>query len=409
LLVRLLRPARRLWQRWQFQLRRVEVRGLDHLRQARAAGHGVLIAPNHFAYADPFVLLEASDRARLPFYFMAAWQVFGAAGPLRRLALRQHGCFSVDREAADVRAFCLAVDILRQRPNPLVIFPEGEMYRVTGRVMPFLDGAASVALAAARGGRPIVCLPAGITYHYLEDPTPQLTRLLDRLERAMRWRPAGDRALEQRTARLTEAVVALKELEYLGEAGTGRLGDRIDHLSDAILRRLEWDYGSGRPAAGVPRRVQLLRQHVVERSRRLRADDPRQRACHGDLDDLFAVLQLYCYAAGRLSAGADLERVAAALDHLEEDVLGVPVAPPRAARAAVVTFGEPATVHPGHARKEAARALTRTLEQRVQALLDGARAGGDGPRGSANSPDPWRTCAASGSHFHRGSDHPAAT
>src|SRR5438105_2641492 len=98
LLVRLLAPARQLWRRWQFKLRRVEVRGADHLRAALAAGHGVLITPNHFSYADPFVLQEASDQLRVPFYFMTAWQVFAAVGPLRRLVLRQHGCFSVDRE-----------------------------------------------------------------------------------------------------------------------------------------------------------------------------------------------------------------------------------------------------------------------------------------------------------------------
>jgi len=363
--------VRRFWQRWQFKLHRVEVRGQEHLRQALAAGHGVLITPNHFSYADPFVLLEASDQARLPFYFMTAWQVFGAAGPLRRLLLRQHGCFSVDRDGADVRAFRQAVDILRRQPNPLVIFPEGDIYRLKGRVMPFHEGAASVALTAARGQRTIICLPASLTYRYLEDPTPKLERLLDRLERTFRWRPERTRTSGQRVERLTEAAVALKELEHLGATGSGALRERIDSLAADILGRLEWDYGLGPRDATVPKRVHRLRRQVVERRDRLSPDDPRRRQSQDHLDDLFSVLQVFCYGADSRSGQADRERVAATLDHLEEDLLGVPVAAARAACAALLTFGPPVAVDPARARPGAAPALTRTIEERVQALLDG--------------------------------------
>jgi 1-acyl-sn-glycerol-3-phosphate acyltransferase len=378
--VRLLGPARRLWQRWQLKLRRVEVRGLEHLRYAAESGHGVLITPNHFSYADPFVLLEAADRARLPFYFMTAWQVFGAAGPLRRLVMRQHGCFSVDREADDVRAFRQAVSILRKRPNPLVIFPEGDLYRLRDRVTPFHEGPARVALLAARGGRRVVCLPASITYHHVGDPAPQLARLLDRLERAFRWRPATGRTMEQRAERLTEAAVALKELEYLGAAGSGPLRERIDALTEDILGRLEWEHGLGPGDSGVPRRVHRLRRQVVERMNQPGADDAQRGRYQDALDDLFAVLQVFCYGVGVGSGRADGERLAAVLDHLEEDILGAPVATPRADRAAVLTFGRPVTVHPERAGRGAARLLTRALEERVQALLDSSAARPHGER-----------------------------
>jgi 1-acyl-sn-glycerol-3-phosphate acyltransferase len=361
--IRLLAPARRLWQRWQLKLHRVEVRGLEHLRQAREMGHGVLITPNHVSYADPFVLLEASDQARLPFYFMTAWQVFGAADPLRRLLLRQHGCFSVNREGADFRAFRQAVTILRGRPNPLVIFPEGQIYHLEDRITPFYDGAARAALAAARGPRRIVCLPAAISYRHIGDAGPQQARLLDRLERAFRWRPASTWTMEKRVERLAGAAVALKELEYLGAARSGPLSERIDALIDDILGRIEWEYGSEATAEAVPQRVQALWQQAVGRLTRLAAEDPRRRPCQDDLDDLFAALQVFCYGtAGQLSE---------ILDHLEEDILGAPVAAPRAPRAAVLTFGRPVVVDRGGAGREAATALTRVLEERVQALLDG--------------------------------------
>src|SRR5262245_45524710 len=123
--VRCWRPLRHIMQRRVEKIRHIEVRGLEHLRGAIDAGHGVLITPNHNTYADPFLLLDASDRVGRPFYFMTAWQVFGTANSLKRMVLQQHGCFSVDRDGADLRAFREAVDSLQRRPHPLVGLPEG--------------------------------------------------------------------------------------------------------------------------------------------------------------------------------------------------------------------------------------------------------------------------------------------
>jgi hypothetical protein len=368
--VRLLRPVRQVWQRSRFQLRRIELRGLEHLRQALADNHGVLIAPNHFSYADPFVLLNASDRVHLPFYFMTAWQVFESSCALTRLVMRQHGCFSVDREGADVRAFRQAVDILRERPNPLVIFPEGELYHVGGRVLPFHEGAACIALTAARS-RSVVCLPASLEYRFVENPGPELERVTARLERAIFGRSRVDRTLAQRVDHLAEATLVQKEIAHFGEAGNGPLRNRIESLCDGILRHLEWDHDADQRESAIPTRVHRLRQRIVARMAGLKGNDSRHPQYQADLDDLFSVLQTYCYPANQDSGRTDLERLADALDHLEEEILSVPVAAPRAGCAAILTFGEPVRVEPDLTGKGQTQALTRTLEERVQALLDG--------------------------------------
>jgi hypothetical protein len=128
----------------------------------------------------------------------------------------------------------------------------------------------------------------------------------------------------------------------------------------------------------------------VERLNRLGAGDPRRGRCQDDLDDLFAVLQVFCYGAGDNPRRADGDHLAAALDHLEEDLLGAPVAAPRAARSAVLTFGRPVVVDPVHPGRSASAALTRALEERVQALLDGPPAPGQGEWAS-----PCRTTSTS--------------
>ena len=54
--VRFWRPFRRLIQRLHEKIHRVEVRALEHLREPLSREHGVLIAPNHVFYADPYTL-----------------------------------------------------------------------------------------------------------------------------------------------------------------------------------------------------------------------------------------------------------------------------------------------------------------------------------------------------------------
>src|SRR5262249_24887758 len=152
-------------------------------------------------------LYHSADVVACPFYFMVAWQVLAKHSRFVQRLLRYHGCFSVDRERNDLRAFRQAVEILQTTGSPLVVFPEGEVYHTNDRVTPFREGPAAMALAAARRAeRPIGCLPAAIKYQYLQDPTPQLHRLLDRLEQRVLWRPRPELSLAARVRRFAECL-----------------------------------------------------------------------------------------------------------------------------------------------------------------------------------------------------------
>lgn len=220
------------------------MRGAEVVRAAVDGGRGVLITPNHPGHADAYAMFEAADAAGRPFYFMSAWQVFAMQGAIGRWLLTRHGCFSVDREGADKEAFRTAVEVVRERREPLVVFPEGEVYHQNDRVTPFRDGAAAIALSAARkAARPIVAIPCAIKYAYLEDPTPALVELMGRLEAKVLWRPRPDLPLAQRVYRFAEGLLALKEIEYLGETLQGTIAARRLVLADHILRGIEERYG----------------------------------------------------------------------------------------------------------------------------------------------------------------------
>ena len=368
-------PFRRRERINKHRLLEVEVNGVENVRRVLDQGCGVLITPNHCSHADCFAVYEAADRLGCLFYAMVAWQVFDRSGWLRRLILRQHGCFSIDREGTDLAALRQARHVLQSEPYPLVIFPEGEVYHLNDRLTPFREGPAAIALMAAKKtSRPIVCVPCAMKYSYVKDPTPELTELMARLEEAVFWRPRLDLTLDQRVYHLAEGLLSLKEVEFLGETSSGPLPDRIAVLIEFILNRIEASYGVDSTNATIPMRIKTARQQAIKRLEELGENDPARRSLYEDLDDVFFVVQLYSYPGNYVCQQPSVERIAETLDKFEEDVLGAKTATIRGARKATVTFGEPITVEPRGANKTTAAALTEMLETRVQEMLDEASA-----------------------------------
>ena len=395
-------PMIRREMRNKADIQRVDLHGLEHLRAAVDSGAGVLVTPNHSFHYDSYVLGHAAHEVARPFHVMAAWQVFHAATPFHRFIMQRSGCFSIDRESADLGAFKRAVEILRSHHCPLVIFPEGDIYHTNDRVMPFREGAAAIALSAAkRTDKPIVVIPAAIKCRYVTDPTPGLLDLMSRLEQSLHWRPHTHLPLPERIYRFAEGLLALKELEYLGRHQTGtvqfRTASLIGHLIDDQERRHNIEKRTGT----VPERVKELRRHHIERlstsgegeapaePREVRMpsdsaapqerrpptthpklDEAARQQLERDMEDLFFVIQLYSYPGDYVAEKPSIERIAETLDKFEEDVLRVRYPTPRGTRHATVCFGEPIPLANERTSRDATAALTTQLEQRVQALLD---------------------------------------
>src|SRR5262249_50296925 len=154
--------------------------------------------------------------------FMTAWQVFQMSTRFAQWMLQVHGCFSVDRESSDVGALKRSIEILCENRHPLVIFPEGDIYHHSDHVSPFRDGAAAIALSAAkRAPRKVVVVPCSLKCFYVSDPTPSIQDSLRRLETSLHWRPRPDMSLEARVYRIAEGLLTLKEMEYMGQPQRG--------------------------------------------------------------------------------------------------------------------------------------------------------------------------------------------
>ena len=128
---------------------RLEVRHAERLRSSLAAGHGIVIAPNHSRDSDPLVLGALSKAVGRHFYLMASWHLF-MQGRLMAWVLRRGGAFSVYREGMDRQSVNAATEILETADRPLVLFPEGFVSRTNDRLSPLLEGLGVIARSAAR-------------------------------------------------------------------------------------------------------------------------------------------------------------------------------------------------------------------------------------------------------------------
>jgi hypothetical protein len=302
---------------------------------------------------------------------MATWHVFDSKGKFGQWVLQKFGVFSIDREGTDLEAVKIARGILQKKSQPLIIFPEGEVYHCNDRITPFREGAAAIAMFSARKAtRPIVVIPTALKYRYVEDPTADLLELMDTLEESIHWRPRPDLDLPERIYALGGALMALKELEFLSEVRSGSLPERTDFLARHILTSHEQQHGIDGHNKTIPERVKELRRIALERIAELDEDSgsEAQNNIHNMLDEVFLVVQLFSYPGDYVIEKPTVERLAETLDKFEEDVMRCYSATVRGRRQATIRFGDPIPVEYSRDRT-AISTLTSRLEEQVQQLL----------------------------------------
>jgi len=370
-LVKFLRPFRDRQRKRSIQIADIEVAGASIVQDRLNNGEGVMIMPNHSSHADPYVIYSAADQVGTALHVMATWHVFDDKSWLARWILTKHGCFSVDREANDIGAFRLATSILQEKPEPLVIFPEGEIYHCNGRVTPFREGAAAIAVAAARKSkRPITCIPCAIRYDYVEDPTPSLLETMSELEASIFWRPKTTDPLEKRIYEFAEVLLMVKELEYLKTTQSGRLPDRIASLREHILTNVEQRNEIESSSKSIPERVKAARKKIMEKELNSDSDTEQANQLNHDMEDLFLVVQSFSYPGDYVDDHPSIDRMAETIDKFEEDVLKKTTADIKAERRVKVSFGEPVEVSSDRKVKSQTSTITTAIEQRVQEMLD---------------------------------------
>ena len=258
-----------------------ECRSLEYLQASLDRGDGILLAPNHCRYADPLVLGWPARELGTHVYAMASWHLFNK-GRFDAFAIRKMGGFSINREGTDRQSLETAIELLATAERPLILFPEGSTNRTNDILKPLLDGVSFIARSAARrranasGGR-VVMHPIGIKYVCDSDITDWADRQLARIEQRLGWQRPMDQSILQRTIRLAEGLLSLKEVQYFGESQCGELPARRDNLIAHLLVRSEQRLRIDPKDEDVRRRVRTIRSEAV--SKYFSANgDPAERA-----------------------------------------------------------------------------------------------------------------------------------
>ncbi len=351
----------------------VECLHLDRLQASLAAGHGVMLAPNHCRPSDPMVLMKLGHQIGRPLNIMASWHLF-MQSRFQRFSLPRVGVFSVYREGLDREALKCAVQILATAQRPLVIFPEGLISRSNDRLNNLMEGVALMARGAAKQraaatppGR-VVVHPVALRYFFEGDLVAALAPVLEEIEQRLTWQPQRQLALTARILKIGDTLLALKEAEYLGAPQPGAFDERLQRLMDALLAPLEKEWLKGRRAETTVERVKLLRIAILpdmvagelpeaERARRWR-----------QLADVYLAQQLHNYPPNYFAPAPTPERLLETVERFEEDLTdNVRVHAPLRA---VVSIGTAIEVAATREKSADGDPLVAEIRRQLEAMLE---------------------------------------
>ncbi|HVX13889.1 MAG TPA: 1-acyl-sn-glycerol-3-phosphate acyltransferase [Pirellulales bacterium] len=357
---------RRFW-----GISQIEMQGVEHLSHSLAAGHGVLLAGNHPRPCDPLVLGQLSRRVRQPFFSMASWHLFMNGG-WEAWLMHKLGAFSVFREGVDRAAVNTAIDILVSAERPLLIFPEGGVSRTNDQLNPLLEGTALIARTAAKrrekaGAGQVVVHPVALRYRFHGDVQQAVDPVLKDIETRLTWHPAPDLPLVERIAKVGQALLTLKEIEYLGQPRAGALHERLRGLIDHLLAPLEQQWRTGDGSGTTTARVKRLRAAIVPTLSAGTLSDVDKRHRWRQLADCYLAQQLAWYPPDYLRDDPTPERILETVERLEEDVTDrARIHHPLSVR---IDVGEAIPVATHRDRESANDDILEAIDSRLRAMI----------------------------------------
>lgn len=349
---------------------RVDVVGADKLRASLAAGHGILLTPNHSRDEDPITLNALSRAVGRPFFVVASAHLF-MGDKLQAFVLRRAGAFSIYREGMDRQAVQTSIEILETAERPLVIFPEGHVSRTNDRLTPMLEGTSLIAHQAAKkrakDNKKVVVHPVAIRYSFPFDVESAAARVLDDIEKRLTWRPSRDLPLLERFRKVAEGLLALKELQYLGRTQEGTIDERIARLTSAILAPLEAEWVKGNANGHAVARVKRLRTAILPDMIKGEISEAEKARRWRQLEDADLAQQLYHYPPDYVNPSTPDGRLIETVERFEEDLTGkVTVHGPIAA---TVTVGDAIEVPAGREGRGEGDGLMAAIESQLRTML----------------------------------------
>lgn len=357
--------------RFRYGINKVEIVGADKLRASIAAGHGILLTPNHCRDEDPFILSMLAKKVGQPFYVVASAHLF-MGNRFQAFLLRRAGAFSIYREGMDKQAVQTSIEIIETAERPLVIFPEGHISRTNDRLTPMLDGTALIARQAAKKrakeNKKVVVHPVALRYAFPFDVDAAAARMLDEIETRLTWPPSRDCPLFERFKKVATGLLALKELQYLGDTQDGTINERVAKLIDAILGPLESEWVNGNSEGHPVARVKRLRAAILPDMIKGELSESETARRWRLLEGADLAQQLYHYPPGYLTEDSPKNRIIETIERFEEDLTGkVSVHGPVEAK---ITVGDAIEVSTSREARGESDPLMTAIEGQLRTMLE---------------------------------------
>ena len=370
----MLRLILRPYLRRSYGIHSIECRHVERLKASLAAGHSIMLAPNHCRECDPVVLGILGMEADCHLFAMASWHVFKQSR-FQTFMTRRMGAFSLLREGHDRQAIETAIDILVARQRPLIVFPEGGLTRHNDVIEEMMDGPSFIARQAAKRlkkeGKPggVVIHPVATRYAFLGDLDTTLNPDLDALERSLSWQPQRHLSLVDRIGRIGQALLSLKEIELEGAASNGNLYTRAERLVEDVLTKLEakWEVkdNSGNPMA----RVKRLRTIILPDMMAGKVTPEERASRWRDLTALYHVHNISHYPRDYILREKNYpERVVETVERLQDDF--VDKMEVHAPYHAVIQVGEAIPVGTERVRDELGDLVMAEVRRQLQTMMN---------------------------------------
>ena len=368
----LFRPILPAYLRRSAGLERITTRGTEKLRASFAAGHGIVLAPNHCRPPDPMVLGPLSYELNRPLYVVASWHLF-MQHPLQTFLLPRMGVFSIYREGSDRESLKTAMAVIAEAQRPLVIFPEGVISRHNDKLNHLMEGTALIARGAAKqraAANPpgkVVVHPVAIRYFFDGDVDAAVKPVLRDIELRLTWQPNDGMPIRERIAKIGHALLSLKEIEYFGATQPGEFNQRRQGLIDRLLVPLENEWVKGRREKEIVGRVKLLRIAIVPEMVSGNLDEAELQRRWRQLADIYLAQQVSFYPSGYLDDAPTPERLLETVERLEEDLTDE--ARVHRPMRAVVDIGDAIEVTPERSRGADGDPLMVAIKDQLEAML----------------------------------------
>ncbi len=350
-----------------------ECRHLDRFRESLDRKDSILLAPNHCRYADPLTLGWPAREAKTHVHAIASWHLF-AKSWFDAFAIQKMGGFSLFREGTDRQSLETAIGVLAEATRPLILFPEGATNRTNDVLQPLLDGVAFIARTAAKrrmkaGDGRVVVHPVAIKYLFRGDIDRWSDAALQRLEQRIGWRPLSGTPMVERVGTMAEALLATREVRFLGGAQTGALAERRDRLIQAVLEQAERRFEVPTDDSLSPIvRVRKLRTIALPKLQQCSDAQERLRLYH-DIDAFQLAQDLAAYPDRYLLDRPVTDtQVLETIERLEEAIIGKSSHP--GPLHAVIEFAPEIVVDPERKVRGEVDPLMQSIEQSLREMLD---------------------------------------